>query len=151
MKENKKPLSRRDSRCLAFQLLYAWDRFDYDIPLENIIGNFEKGFGIKIPKDSIAVQMVKGATEKSEELDELIKPLLQNWKIERIGCCTKLILRLALWELMQPDSIPSVVINEAIELAKAFAEQDAHKFVNGILDKAYQILSEKKDVQTKSD
>ena len=144
MNKEKKPLSRRNSRCLAFQLMYAWDRFDYNIPFEEIIENFEKGFDIEIPKDSLAVQMVKGTTKIEEELDNIIKPLLKNWKIERIGCCTILILRLALWELLQPESIPNVVINEAIELAKAFAEEDAHKFVNGILDKAYQIISEKK-------
>jgi len=147
MKKNKKPLSRRDSRCLAFQIMYAWDRFDYDMPLENIVENFEKGFDIEIPMDSLAVQMVQGSTEQTKELDEIVKPLLQNWKIERIGCCTKLILRLALWELIQPESIPSVVINEAVELAKAFAEQDAHKFVNGILDKAKEMISETKNVK----
>ena len=80
--------------------------------------------------------MAKGSVEMREELDSQIKPLLKNWKFERLGCCTRLILRLALWELKQPDSIPSIVINEAIELAKAFAEKDAYKFINGLLDEA---------------
>ena len=69
-------------------------------------------------------------------LDEECKPLLSNWRFERLGMCTKLILRYALWELQTTDTNPTIVINEAIELAKCFAEKDAYKFVNGILDEA---------------
>ena len=46
----------------------------------------------------------------------------------------KLILRLALWELLHTDTDPVVIINEAVELAQCFAEQDAYKFINGVLD-----------------
>jgi N utilization substance protein B len=48
---------------------------------------------------------------------------------------TKLILRFALWELAQATTAPSVVLNEAIELAKCFSEKDAYKFINGVLDR----------------
>ncbi|MBU1007654.1 transcription antitermination factor NusB [Candidatus Dependentiae bacterium] len=130
------PASRRDMRALAFHFLYAIDRHDYTVLLDTIIENFRKGFRIDITEDSLAVTMARGATEMREELDRQIKPLLRNWKLERLGCCTRLILRLALWELRQPEAIPSIVINEAIELAKNFAEKDAYKFVNGILDEA---------------
>lgn len=130
------PESRRDMRALAFHFLYALDRFDYAVSLETIVENFRKGFKLNISDDSLAVRMARGAIEMREELDKQIKPLLRNWKLERLGCCTRLILRLALWELRQPEAIPSIVINEAIELAKSFAEKDAYKFVNGILDEA---------------
>ena len=126
--------SRRDVRFLAFYLLYAVDRLDYSIQLDQIIQTFKDGFELEIPDDSYAIEMAQGAVLGREELDEQIKPMLKNWKLERLGCCTRLILRLALWELKQPNAIPSIVINEAIELAKAFAEKDAYKFVNGILD-----------------
>jgi len=129
-----KTSSRRDIRFLAFNLLYAVDRFDYSVSLDQVIQNFQDGFDLEIPHDSYAIEMVIGAMEMRKELDEEIKPMLKNWKLERLGCCTHLILRLALWELKQPNAIPSIVINEAIELAKAFAEKDAYKFVNGILD-----------------
>ncbi len=133
-KKGKKIYSRRDIRTLAFHLLYAADRFDYSAPLDQIVDSFCTGFELDIPPDSLAIQMAKGVLEKKDELDALVEPLLKNWKMERLGCCTLLILRLALWELTQPDAIPSIVINEAVELAKSFAEKDAYKFVNGILD-----------------
>jgi len=130
----KEELSRRDIRSLAFHLLYALEQFDYSVSLESIVDNFRRGFEMDIADDSPAIAMARGASEKREELDKLILPLLKNWKIERLGCCTRLILRLALFELTQPDPIPSIIINEAIELAKGFAEKDAYKFINGILD-----------------
>jgi len=135
-----RPESRRDMRALAFHFIYAMDRSDYAISIEEIIQNFRSGFNVEIDDDSLAVTMAQGAIEQREELDELVKPLLRNWKLERLGCCTRLILRLALWELQQPDAIASIVINEAIELAKAFAEKDAYKFINGILDEAAKLI-----------
>ena len=126
--------SRREARALAFQLLYAADRQDYSVPLEQIIQQFSSGFNLEIPADSLAVQITQGVIQTQKELDLQINPLLENWKITRLGCCTLLVLRIALWELRQPDAIPTVIINEAIELAKCFAEKDAYKFVNGILD-----------------
>jgi N utilization substance protein B len=126
--------SRRDMRALAFYLIYSMDRFDYTLPLEEIIDNFREGFNVEIPDDSLAVKIARGVTEGHVQLDEQIKPLLKNWKMERLGCCTRIILRIALWEFNQKEIAASVIINEAIELAKCFAEKDAYKFINGILD-----------------
>jgi len=126
--------SRRDERHLAFYLLYAIDRSDYSMTLDEAIPAFEKGFDITVPKKSLAITLVQGVLENRDELDRQLTPFLKNWRLERLGCCTRLILHLALWELSQHDTISSVVINEAIELAKAFAEKDAYRFINGILD-----------------
>lgn len=128
--------SRRDIRSLAFHFIYAVDRSDYTTSLEEVVQNFRDGFDIDVPDDSPAIEMARGTIEMREQIDEEIKPLLRNWKLERLGCCTHLILRMAMWELHQPDAIPSIIINEAIELSKCFAEKDAYKFVNGILDEA---------------
>ncbi len=127
-------LSRRTERIIAFNLLYAWDRYDYTVELDEVIEGFTQGFDTPIVKDSFAIMVVTGTAAQRDELDEQIKPFLKSWKLERLGCCTRLILRMALWELGQPDSIPTIAINEAVELAKTFAEKDAYKFVNGILD-----------------
>jgi transcription antitermination protein NusB len=126
--------TRRDVRSLAFHLLYAADRLEYSVPFQEIVEDFRSGYDLEITDDSLAIQMAQDVVERREELDEQIKPYLKNWKLERLGCCTRLILRMALWELQQLDAIPSVIINEAIELAKSFAEKDAYKFINGILD-----------------
>jgi len=127
-------LSRREIRSLIFHLLYAMDAFDYQISLDELIDNFNRGFDLSIPIDSDLVKVTRTIIEQRHELDEKIRPLLINWRFERIGVCTRLILRLALWELLNKDIAPSIVINEAIELAKCFSEDDAYKFVNGILD-----------------
>jgi len=130
------PKTRRDMRTLAFYLVYAVDRSDYTTSLEQIIELFHEKYNVEVPEDSLAFHMAQGAIETREERDKEISSFLHNWKLERLGCCTHLILRLALWELHQPDAVPNIIINEAIELAKCFAEKDAYKFINGILDEA---------------
>jgi len=124
-------------RALAFHFLYAMDRLDYAVSLDEVVQCFRTGFNVVVDDASLSILMARGTLEVREELNEQIKPLLRNWRLERLGCCTRIILQLALWELQQEEAIPSIVINEAIELAKAFAEKDAYKFVNGILDEAY--------------
>ncbi len=126
--------TRRDERQVALYLLYALDRAEYSISLADAIRAFENGFDLKIPKRSFVLTLVKGVIDNRDALDEQLKPCLKNWRLERLGCCTHLILQLALWELQQKDAVSSIVINEAVELAKTFAEKDAYRFVNGILD-----------------
>lgn len=129
-----RPGSRRDERQLALYLLYALDRAEYSISLSEAARAFEKGFEIIIPDNSYALTLTQGVLDSGQELDASLTPFLKNWRLERLGCCTRLILHLALWELRKPDAISSIIINEAIELAKMFAEKDAYRFVNGILD-----------------
>src|SRR3989304_1035935 len=127
-------LSRRDERALVFHVLYVMESFDYDIPFEGLLENFKRGFSIEIPLDSEVAKISRAIIENRAELDEAIKPYLANWRFERISVTTKLILRLAVWELKLGSTAPTIIINEAIELAKCFAETDAYRFVNGILD-----------------
>ncbi|MBS1988181.1 transcription antitermination factor NusB [Candidatus Dependentiae bacterium] len=129
--------SRRDERCVAFYLCYAVDRFDYAISLEKAVRDFDNWFEIDIDEHPFTLDLARGAIDCRDELDEQVKPYLKNWRLERLGCCTRLILRLALWELRQDNAIHSIIINEAVELAKTFAEKDAYKFVNGVLDEFF--------------
>ncbi|KKQ33538.1 MAG: N utilization substance protein B-like protein [candidate division TM6 bacterium GW2011_GWF2_37_49] len=126
--------SRRDERIIAFYFVYAVDRCDYTASLESVADNFSRGYNLTVPKTSYAFKIANGTIENRNEIDEKIKPYLKNWKLERLGCCTLLIIRMAMWELEQTGTIASIVINEAVELAKIFAEKDAFKFVNGLLD-----------------
>ncbi len=129
-------LKSRDTRALIFHLLYAMDCLDYTVSLDSIVDNFNRGFDLQIPRDSKVFAIAQAVIDNREALDTMIHPLLVNWRFERIGVCTKLILRFALWELTEIKTVHSIVINEAIELAKCFAEHDAYKFVNGVLDEA---------------
>jgi len=128
------PKSRRDERFLAFHLVYAVDRFDYELSLTEIAQHFRSGFEVAFEDDAYAMQIAQGAINEHVELDKMIKPVLKHWKFERLGCCTRLILRMAVWEMKQLNAIPSIIMNEAVELAKAFCEKDAYRFINGILD-----------------
>jgi transcription antitermination protein NusB len=140
-------LSRREVRSLILHLLYAMDAFDYSISLESITDNFNRGFDLAIPFDSEVFTIAKTVIENRAILDETIKPLLHNWRFDRIGLCTKLILRLALWELHNTKTSANIVMNEAIELSKCFAERDAYKFVNGILDEAVKKMGRESEMK----
>jgi len=129
-------LTRREVRSIIFHLLYAMDAFDYQVSLGELVDTFNRGFELQIPMDSDLHKTTAEIIKNREDLDEKIKPLLINWRFDRIGLSTKLILRYAIWELEHSDIPHNIIINEAIELAKCFSETDAYKFINGILDKA---------------
>jgi len=128
-------LSRRDVRALIFHFLYATEAYDYEVSVDAIVDNFNRGFDWDVPLDSQAVSMTQAIVADRDALDAIYQPFLTNWRFERVSVCTKLILRLAVWELVNADTDPRIIMNEAIELAKCFAEKDAFRFVNGILDR----------------
>ena len=79
--------------------------------------------------------LVSGVIQNCDELDQVLAPYLAR-KMTEMDQVDKAILRLAMYELTQRKDVPfKVVINEAIELAKDFATDESHKYVNGVLDK----------------
>jgi N utilization substance protein B len=131
-------LSQRELRSLIFHLLYAAESHEYSMSLQSIVDIFNRAYGLDIKFDSTIMITAQAIIDTRDQLDTMIVPLLINWRFERLGVITKLILRFALWELANSDTPDNIIINEAIELAKCFAEKDAYKFINGILDKAIQ-------------
>jgi len=139
-KDEQKPLSfndlaRRDVRSLIFHLLYVAEAFDYQESLETIIDNFNRGFQVDISRDSKVFLVTQAIINDRSLIDQIYQPLLTNWRLERVSVCTKLILRFGIWELLNTTTDQRIVINEAIELTKCFAEEGAYRFVNGILDR----------------
>ncbi len=129
--------TRRKMRSLLFHVLYAADAFDYETSASEIARSFNREYDTNIKIDGEIITSVNDIAKRRDELDEQIVPFLENWKFDRIGRCTLLVLRYAIWEMLYTTTPHTIVINEAIELAKCFAEQDSYKFVNGILDKIY--------------
>ena len=127
--------SRRDIRALIFHFLYAVEAFDYKTSLDSIVDNFNRGFDLDIPLESEVCTTAQAVIDVRRKLDDLYEKLLTNWRPERVSVCTRLILRFGVWELLNTDTDSRIVINEAIELAKCFAEADAYRFVNGLLDR----------------
>jgi transcription antitermination protein NusB len=84
---------------------------------------------------TFANALVAGTLGRVTELDELIASHLKNWRIERTAVIDRLILRLAVYELLTEAATPAkVVINEALELARTFSGEEPVLFINGVLD-----------------
>lgn len=127
--------SRRKFRSLLFHILYATDALDYEISAKQVAEKFNQEYEADIDLDGSTIKIADSIGQQRAELDKTLIPFLQNWKFERIGKCTLLVLRYAIWEMLNTDTSHNIIINEAIELAKCFSEKDAYKFVNGLLDK----------------
>ncbi len=92
--------------------------------------------------DQFMEALVFGTIEHEKELDEQITPHLVNWTIDRLANIDKTILRMAVYELKYEHDIPAnVTLDEAVELAKAFGDEQSSKFINGVLSKI------KKDIE----
>ena len=128
------PRIRRKARERALQFLFGLD-FTHN-PCEPAAAVF---WEIEPTRPSVrhyAMTLIRGVCEQRETLDEAILGALQNWTPERIGGIERNIIRIALYEMRNAQDVPvPVAINEAIELAKTFAAEDAPRFVNGILDR----------------
>jgi len=144
-------LSRRDIRSLIFHILYAAESHGYEESVESIIDNLSRGFDIAITPDSEVVSIARHVIDLRDSLDDIYKPLLTNWRFDRVSVSIKLILRLAVWELLYTNTDQKIIINEAVELAKCFAEEDAYRFINGILDGIAQKQKESKSTENTVD
>jgi N utilization substance protein B len=83
----------------------------------------------------MAERLARGAAGERDRLDAVIGPALHHWRLDRVGAVERNVLRLGVYELiMERDTPTSVVIDEAVELAKRFGEADSGSFVNGVLD-----------------
>lgn len=127
------PAARHKARHFAMQAIYQWQ-----MTAQNP-GEIEKQFledqPVKGSDLDYMHDLIQGVVENVEHLDEVFAPFLSR-PLEDLDQVDKAILRLGTFELLYRQDVPyKVVINEAIMLAKEFAEQDSHKFVNGVLDK----------------
>ncbi len=86
-------------------------------------------------QQAFANELVRETLARASDLDQLIASHAHNWRLERMAVIDRLVLRLAVCELLtQPETPPKVVINEALELARTFSGDAAVAFVNGVLD-----------------
>jgi transcription antitermination protein NusB len=125
--------SRHLSRERALQIL-----FQYDIHGKPGVWLDEFWNECKADDDAkaFAERLVEGVLAHKKDLDSLIGKYATNWKISRMQIVDRNILRIGAYELLWLDEVPAkVTVNEAIELARDFGDDEAAKFVNGILDK----------------
>ncbi|HSH56010.1 MAG TPA: transcription antitermination factor NusB [Candidatus Limnocylindrales bacterium] len=130
--------NRHLGRIIALQSLYEEEfrkdagdsQFDLDEVLDRNIGRYAE----MVDDVDFIQDLVRGVLAKAPELDTVLQPIAPEWPIDQIARMDRLILRMGLYELMhQNDVPPKVVINEAVELAKAFGGENSSKFINGVL------------------
>lgn len=120
------------ARSQALQLLFQAEQLDR--PLEDVIsGDYLISKG---PLNPYALELARGAYEHIDRIDCALQALSKNWSLERMPGADRNILRIAVWEMrfMTDDEVSdAVVINEAVELAKAYGTDESSSFINGVL------------------
>src|SRR5699024_1834508 len=112
-------MNRRQAREEAFKILFQLEINDEQPNLNN-----------EVFVDTV----ISGVIENKLEIDSQIKHQLKNWTFERIALIDKTILRIAIYEINELEDIPvAVSINEAVELAHTYGDENSSKFINGVL------------------
>jgi transcription antitermination protein NusB len=127
---------RRKSREFALQLLYEMEIKGADP--KSVLDHFQDRSQEEISEEGhkFATELLDGTFRNRKEIDQLIERHSLHWKLGRMAVVDRNILRLAVYELLYLHDVPtSVVLNEAIEIAKKFGTEDSGAFINGILDK----------------
>ena len=97
---------------------------------------FWQHLGVAAEHDVFADQLVQGCAQAQDEIDAKIRSVSKHWRLERMSRVDRNIIRLAAYELMHVAEIPRrVTLNEAVELAKRFGNEESPAFVNGVLDR----------------
>ena len=131
--------ARRKARECALQML-----FQYDIArpkIEDLIKTYWEEI-CEISKSEVSSEITEFATElvigtiaRLEQIDNCISNRAANWRISRMAIVDRNLLRMAVYEfLYQPNTPKTVIINEALEIARRFSTYEATQFINGILD-----------------
>lgn len=130
--------NRHLGRIIALQTLYEQDfrlecgdkAFDLNEVLERNIQRYHD----MVDDREFIVRLVDGVNKKQAELDALLQPIAPEWPIAHIARMDRTVLRIGAYELLHESDVPpKVVINEAVELAKAFGGDNSSKFINGVL------------------
>jgi transcription antitermination protein NusB len=131
---------RRRAREQSLQFLYQIELKYESFDISNLENELEQFWGYRDkPIDDDILEFSNlinvGTIENRDSIDALISSYSANWKISRISKIDKQILRMAIFELIYLHDVPkSVVINEAIEIAKKYGSEESSSFINGILD-----------------
>jgi N utilization substance protein B len=129
---------RHRGREAALQILYQWEigRTDVGHAADTFFGLQWPGTGP--PPDDLrtfATELAHDTVRRVPAIDPLIAETAEHWRPERMAVLDRLILRMAVCELLQgAGTPPAVIINEALELARTFSTEEAVKFINGMLD-----------------
>ena len=129
---------RHRAREAALQILYQWDIGKRDIDKSAATFFDLQWPNADPPADDLrdfATALARDTTERLNAIDPLIADTAERWRPERMAILDRLILRMAVCEMLRDSATPPVVvINEALELARTFTTEESVKFINGMLD-----------------
>lgn len=121
---------RKKIMTILYQVnIYKNNKMSYN--LENVINEV-----IEIDNEFVK-EIVYGVTTYQREIDEIANKYLDGWTIDRLGNTDRAILEIGIYELLYTDTPDIVCINEAIELAKLYSDDEVRRMINGVLDKVY--------------
>tara|TARA_B100001964_G_scaffold223702_1_gene269875 strand:- start:156 stop:587 length:432 start_codon:yes stop_codon:yes gene_type:complete len=133
---------RRSSRELALKFLYQFELNKGD--LDEQIRLFLEQNSSQEDVENFMKELVVSLIDKMEEIDEIIQKFSDHWILDRMTVIDRNILRMGTCELLfNFPTPPKVVINEAIDIAKKYGNEDSPEFINGILDKVYNEIRQK--------
>ena len=117
---------RREARERALSLLY--EAYAKSLPADEVLSE------LPATPDPFAAELVSGVAREQPRIDDLISRYSVDWAIERMPVVDRTLLRMAVYELLEHDDVPTAaVISEAVELAKAYSTDESGRFVNGVL------------------
>ncbi|HET7583361.1 MAG TPA: transcription antitermination factor NusB [Gemmatimonadaceae bacterium] len=127
--------SETRARARAVQALYAWDlRGEGGARLDIVASQIWDDLAVGPEERAIAGRLLRVILERGAEIDDALREVTSNWRLERVGAVERAVLRLATAELIAGDTPPRVVIHEALRLAERYGSAQSARFVNGVAD-----------------
>ena len=121
------------ARARALQALYAWDLRDGE-PLDRIASQVWDDLAIAPDERAFAGRIIRTIVAEGKTIDDALRDVTTNWRLERLGAVERAVLRIAAAELLRGDPPPRVAIQEAVRLAERYGSAQSARFVNGVLD-----------------
>jgi N utilization substance protein B len=129
---------RHRAREAALQILYQWEIGGNDIDRAADTLFSQQWADVDPPAEDLrafASRLAHDTVQRLDAIDPLIAETAERWRPERMAVLDRLILRMAIGELLRdPETPAAVVINEALELARTFSTEESVRFINGMLD-----------------
>lgn len=136
---------RRRARELAMQALFYMDVNRNASP--QMLQRFCENFNPSQKARPFFLKLVNGVLESQPQIDALIEQFSKNWRVKRMGCVDRNVMRIAVFEMLFCKDIPpKVSINEAIDVGKKFGTEESGAFINGIMDRIRMAI-EKGEIQ----
>jgi len=130
--------NRHLGRIIALQTLYEQElrqeAGDKNLDISEVLERNIRRYREMLSDEEFIRQLVAGVSQRATQLDATLQPVAPEWPIDQIARMDRIVLRIGLYELEnEADVPPKVVINEAVELAKAFGGDNSSRFINGVL------------------